>query len=106
MARNSENKPRLLNCIKDGSRMSSLAYSPKEGGLTAVVSAHEGPKPVTGDYLALGTPDKPRLYRVVKHDHCYNVDPANMWIAHVEFVPGSTIKTLKDVPETYYEERK
>lgn len=83
--------------------MSSLSFSPSDEGRRGVVAAHEGVKPVKGDYLALGEPDKRRLYRVVKHNHCWNVDPPNMWIAHVEFIPGRDVPSLKDLPADFYE---
>ena len=62
-----------------------------------MVAAHEGKKPRVGDYLALGGTDTPALYRVTHVDLCMNVDPANMWIAQVEFVPGKVARTL-DLP--------
>lgn len=88
---------RLLDCRKGDGWMSSLSWSPtsSDGGRTGIVAAHEGAKPVEGDYLALstGTSGLDALYVVESADHCYNVDPANMWIARVRFVPGADIRS-------------
>lgn len=81
--------------LHDCRAYSTLSFSPHEDPQTASVYAHEGSKPDVGDYLALKAPDdQAALYRVTYVDRCYNVDPANMWIARVEFVPGAAARKL------------
>lgn len=86
--------PRLLDCRKTDGWMSSLSYRPRDDGRTGTVSAHEGKKPNVGDYLALDADEAGVMscYVVEWVDHCWNVDPANMWIARVRFVPGREIR--------------
>lgn len=91
--------PRLLDCRKIGPRMSSLSFHPLDGGRRGFVAAHEGSKPVPGDYLALDMDGSgARLYQVTESDWCMNVDPANMWTANVRFIPGREAMAL-DLPE-------
>ena len=92
--------PRLLDCRKVGNRMSSLSFEPNVDGRHGWVAAHEGRKPVEGDYLALGD-ERPALYRVTDADWCMNVDPPNMWTAKVEFVPGRETAGLDDLPSEF-----
>lgn len=94
-------KPRLLDCRKIDGHMSSLSFSPRSGGFEGMVAAHEGKKPNTGDYLALDNKGQMALYRVTSVNYCMNVDPPNMWIAQVEFVPGRVAQTLDDVPSEF-----
>lgn len=92
-------EPRLLDCRKVDGRMSSLSYTPRDDGRILSLAAHEGRKPVEGDYLILAHPDGGDvLYRVTKSDWCMNVDPANMWMATAEHVPGKVAATLTDIP--------
>ncbi len=90
-------EPRLLDCRKRDRWMSSLSWTPNAttSGHAGTVAAHEGDKPNVGDYLALATssPDSDACYVVEEVDHCWNVDPANMWIARVRFVPGADIRS-------------
>lgn len=68
----------------------SISWTVRDEGRELTVVAHDGRKPSKGDLLALRHPrGGAALYRCVEVDHCYNVDPANMWIARVEFVPAS-----------------
>lgn len=103
MTETTRQAPRLLDCRKSGYRMTTLSFVPRDGGRKGTVAAHEGTKPVEGDYLALDGDDGKgdALYRVTSSDWCGNVDPANMWIARVEFVPGSEAASLVDLPNGF-----
>ncbi len=74
------------------------SFTPRDGGQTGSVASWNNLHPHTGDFLLLRNGDRSTRYQVVgKVDHCWNVDPATMWIAQVKFAPRSEINITPDL---------
>lgn len=65
------------------------AFTPYDDGMRGSVACWSGRKPPEGDYLLLRNGPGSTRYRVTHLNPCWNVDPATMWIARVEFAPRS-----------------
>jgi len=68
------------------------SFRPDDDGQRGHIACWNGPlearwRPRPGDYLILRNGSETTRYRVADVDHCWNVDPPTMWMAHLTFAP-------------------